>query len=181
MATLPTEWPNLAGQGEKYIIKELNDFKNGLRKNPVMAPQAMMLSDEDIANVAAFYASQKPAPASTQGVGEDPIAVLELGKALYRGGDMENHIPACAACHGPSGMGIEPAAFPLLSGQHAPYTRLQLQHFQNAALADVQATDGQIPEDQQRANDPNSMMRDVAAKLTPQQIEAVSLYIQGLN
>lgn len=175
------EWPNLAGQGEKYIKKQLNDFKNGNRKSPIMAPQAQILSDQDIENIAAFYASQQASPASTQGVGDNPEEVLKIGEQLYRGGDIANGIPACMACHGPSGAGIEPAAFPHLSAQHAPYVRAQLLYFQNAANAEQAATDAPIPADQQRANDPNAMMQDTAKKLTPLQIEAVSLYVQGLH
>lgn len=175
------EWPNLAGQGEKYIKKQLHDFKNGSRINPVMQPQAQILSDQDIDNVAAYFASQKPAPAATNGTGKNPEAILKLGEDLYRGGDMARGIPACMACHGPTGAGIEPAAFPLLSAQHAKYNRIQLQQFQNAANFENQATDTTIQPSDMRTNDPNQMMQDVAAKLTPLQIEAVTLYIQGLH
>lgn len=174
-------WPSLAGQGEKYILKQLKDFKNGVRSNAVMGAQAAMLSDQEMEDVAAYYASLPLPPAATQGRGENPEEMLAEGQALYRGGDLARGIPACSACHGPTGAGIPPAAFPALSGQQAEYNRLQLIHFQNAANVDVQASDSQLTADEMRSNDANEMMRDVARKLTPRQIEAVTLYIQGLN
>lgn len=174
-------WPSLAGQGEKYLIKQLKDFKSGERSNVVMSAQAMMLSDEEIENVSAYYASLELPKMQTQGRGDDPEGMLKLGEALYRGGDLERGIPACSACHGPSGAGIPLAAFPALSGQHAEYSRLQLQIFHNAANVENTASDKPFANDEVRANDPNEMMRDIAGRLTPRQIEAVSLYIQGLN
>ncbi|UJF24777.1 cytochrome c4 [Suttonella sp. R2A3] len=174
------EWPSLAGQGEKYLIKQLHDFKNGDRVNAVMAPQAAMLSDEDMANLAAYYASQEAPKAKTKGAGENPEEMLALGEALYRGGDMEKGIPACSACHGPTGAGISVAAFPQLSAQHAKYTRIQLDAFKAASGSSDQATDAPVPS-AVRANDPNAMMRDIASQMTPKQIEAVAYYIQGLN
>lgn len=174
-------WPSLAGQGEKYILKQLKDFKSGVRSNAVMGAQAAMLSDQEMEDVAAYYASLPLPPAATQGRGENPEEMLAEGQALYRGGDLARGIPACSACHGPTGAGIPPAAFPALSGQQAEYNRLQLIHFQNAANVDVQASDSQLTADEMRSNDANEMMRDVARKLTPRQIEAVTLYIQGLN
>lgn len=173
--------PNLAGQGQKYILKQLHDFKSGARADPVMGAQVASLSEEDMENLAAYYASLPVAPASTSGAGENPEEMLMLGQALYRGGDMERGIPACAACHGPSGAGIEPAAFPLLSAQHFDYTRAQLQKFYAAATLQEQPSDVDKATVTVRANDPNEMMRDIAAKMTPKQIEAVSHYIQGLN
>lgn len=175
------EWPNLAGQGEKYLIKQLHDFKNGDRPDPIMMGQAMALSDTDIDDLAAYFSAQPPAPAATNGVGDEPDEMLALGEALYRGGDMDNGIPACAACHSPNGAGIEPAAFPRLSAQHAKYTRKQLESFQNAARMDDLASDANKNSIVQRANDPNQMMRDIANKMTAKQIEALSYYIQGLH
>ena len=91
------DWPSLAGQGQKYIEKQLKDFKSGERPNMVMQPQAAMLSDEDIVNVAAYFAAQTPGPASTEGAGENPEELLALGKAIYQGGDMSKNIPASLA------------------------------------------------------------------------------------
>lgn len=175
------DWPSLAGQGQKYIEKQLKDFKNGERPNMVMQPQAGMLSDEDIVNVAAYFAAQTPPQATTEGAGDNPEELLALGEALYRGGDMSKNVPACMACHGPTGAGIEPAAFPRISGQHAKYTRTQLDAFRTSALIDQQASETDRASLVVRANDPNGMMRDVAEKLTPKQIEAVARYMQGLH
>ena len=147
----------------------------------VMQPQAAMLSDEDIVNVAAYFAAQTPGPASTEGAGENPEELLALGKAIYQGGDMSKNIPACMACHGPTGAGIEPAAFPRVSGQHAKYSRIQLDAFKTSALIDEQASETDRSTLVVRPNDPNGMMRDVASKLTPKQIEAVARYMQGLH
>ena len=175
------DWPSLAGQGQKYIEKQLKDFKSGERPNMVMQPQAAMLSDEDIVNVAAYFAAQTPAPASTEGAGENPEELLALGKAIYQGGDLSKNVPACMACHGPTGAGIEPAAFPRVSGQHAKYSRIQLDAFKTSALIDEQASETDRSTLVVRPNDPNGMMRDVASKLTPKQIEAVARYMQGLH
>lgn len=173
--------PNLAGQGQKYLLKQLRDFKSGERADAVMAAQVAALTDEDMVNLAAYFASFPAPPASTTGAGDEPEEMLLLGQALYRGGDMANGIPACAACHGPSGAGIEPAAFPQLTAQHWDYTRSQLQKFQAAATLQDQPSDVDKATIVARANDPNQMMQDVAKKMTPKQIEAVSRYIQGLN
>lgn len=180
-ASTNPEWPSLAGQGQKYLEKQLKDFKSGDRPSMVMQPQAGLLSDEDIANVAAYFAAQTPPPAATEGAGDNPEELLALGEALYRGGDMSKNVPACMACHGPTGAGIEPAAFPRLSGQHAKYTRTQLDAFKMAAQIDEQASETDRATLVVRANDPNGMMRDVADKLTPKQIEAVARYMQGLH
>lgn len=174
------DWPVLAGQGQKYLEKQLRDFQTGARPNLIMKPQAGLLNEQDIQNIAAYYAAQKAPVRSTQGVGEAPEETLKLGEALYRGGHMERGIPACAACHGASGQGIPPAAFPALAGQHAKYTRLQLQAFKNAAGIEDLASDANLNAIVQRPNDPNGMMRDIAAKLTEKEIEALALYIQGL-
>ena len=171
----------LAGQGQKYLEKQLRDFKSGERPSLIMQPQAVLLSDEDIANVAAYFAAQTPPPAATEGAGENPEELLALGEALYRGGDLSKNIPACMACHGPTGTGIEPAAFPRVSGQHAKYTRTQLDAFKTSALIDQQASETDPSSLVVRGNDPNGMMRDVAEKLTPKQIEAVARYMQGLH
>ena len=159
----------------------LKDFKSGERPNMVMQPQAGMLSDEDIVNVAAYFAAQTPPQATTEGAGDNPEELLALGEALYRGGDMSKNVPACMACHGPTGAGIEPAAFPRISGQHAKYTRTQLDAFRTSALIDQQASETDRASLVVRANDPNGMMRDVAEKLTPKQIEAVARNMQGLH
>ena len=151
--------PKLAGQGEKYLAKQLLDFKSGARQNATMAPMANMLSDEDVNNVAAFYASQT--------VQHSAVAdkYIELGQSLYRGGDADRDIPACIACHGASGKGMESAGFPAVGGQTATYTKAQLEAFRSGA----------------RNNDANNIMRDVVAKMSDEQIEALAYYLAGLH
>lgn len=151
--------PKLAGQSAKYLIKQLQDYKSGARQDPTMSAMVMNLSQEDMADIAAWYASQEV----TLG-GTDP-AKLELGARLYRGGNSELQIAACAACHGPKGAGNAPAGFPSLSGQHVEYTLKQLQAFRAGT----------------RANDDSSMMRAVVERLTDAELEALASYVSGLH
>lgn len=176
------DWPNLAGQNEGYLLKQLRDFKSGARQDVVMSAQVALLEEQDLVNLAAYFA-QMPAidNAVAQGAGDTPEEMLALGEALYRGGDKERNIPACAACHGPAGAGIAPALFPRVAGQPWQYSRKQMQNFHNAALINEQASDFQVNPNTIRANDPNEVMRDVMAKLTPKQIEALAHYMQGLR
>ncbi len=152
-------WPKLAGQHPDYIAKQIMDFKSGARVDPLMAPQANLLAtDQDVADVAAFFASQ------TQTGGTAKEDMVALGQRLYRGGN-DNGVAACQACHGPAGMGAPGAKFPRISGQHADYIAKQLNAFRDGS----------------RANDPNNMMGMVAARMTDAEIAAVSQYVQGLN
>ena len=153
------QWPKLAGQHSSYTLKQLHNFKDGSRDNAIMAGQVAALSDQDMTDLAAYYASQTQTPGVT-----DP-ELLALGEAIYRGGDLERGIAACIGCHGPRGRGNPAAKFPALAGQHAEYTGAQLHAFRLM----------------QRANDPNAMMRGIADKLNDRQIKAVSSYIQGLR
>jgi len=158
-STVPN-FPKLAGQHAAYIAKQLADFKAGkTRSNAVMAPQVANLSDQDMADLAAFFAGQSP----SLGRADKKLAVL--GEKIYRGGNMEKGVPACAACHGPTGTGNPPAAYPLLSGQHSAYMVQTLKDFR----------------DGKRKNDPNGMMRDIAGKMSDAEIEAVASYISGLH
>lgn len=152
-------FPKLAGQHASYIIKQLQEFKNGKRKDPTMSAMAAPLTDDDIANLAAFFSSQKVKPGKTA---EDK---LEAGQTLYRAGDATSGVAACAACHSPTGSGNPQAKFPALHGQHAAYVAAQLKKFRSG----------------ERANDPGSMMRGVAAKMTDAEIDAVAEYVQGLQ
>ncbi|WMS86165.1 c-type cytochrome [Pleionea litopenaei] len=156
---LAPEYPKLAGQGAKYLAKQLHQFKNGERDNAVMAGQAASLSEEAIANISAFYATLEPQHAAV------PDKYIELGQKLYRAGDAATGIPACTACHGPQGTGVDAAAFPALGGQNPQYTIAQLKAFRSGA----------------RANDNNRMMRDIASKLSDEQIEALAYYLVGLH
>lgn len=156
--------PNLAGQVEEYIYKQLKNFKAvdgkpAVRNNPIMGGMAAPLSDEDMQNVAAWFASQKMKPAAAKD--EKQIA---LGQKIWRQGDFKKGIPACAGCHGPAGAGL-PAMYPRLAGQFPEYTESQLKAFRV----------------DERANDPEKMMRTIAAKLSDVEIKAVSEYAAGLR
>ena len=152
-------WPKLAGQHVEYIVKQLNDYKSGVRENAQMSPMAANLSDQDIQDLAAYYSSQKIRHGKT-----DPAA-LEFGEKIYRAGSIEAGVPACAACHGPNGRGNPAAQFPPLGGQHAAYTQAQLNAFRDGT----------------RANDNTSIMRTIVGRMTDEEIKAVSEYIQGLH
>jgi len=125
----------------------------------VMNGMAAALSDQDIADLAAYFSSQD------QKAGETPEDVIEAGQALYRGGDADRGITSCISCHGPTGKGMGLAGFPIISGQHAEYTSSQLKMFRDGT----------------RANDMNGMMRGIAAKLTDEDIEILSKYLGGLH
>jgi len=153
---LPT-FPILQGQQADYIVKQLTEFKSGKRDNAVMKPMATMLSDDDMRNVAAFYASKSAKP----GQSKNP-ATLELGKKIWRGGIADKQVAACAGCHGPAGAGV-PSQYARLGGQHAEYVSAQLGLFRSGA----------------RAN--SAQMTLVAAKLSDAEIAAVSDYVEGLN
>lgn len=156
--------PKLAGQGAEYIEKQLHNFKavqgkKPGRENAIMAGMAANLSPDDMRNVAAYLADQKP----KGGVSRSRELVF-AGQRLYRAGNAATGLPACAGCHGPSGAGV-PAQYPRLSGQHAEYTAAQLKAFH----------------DNQRTNDTNRMMRSIAAKMSEAEMRAVSDYIAGLH
>jgi cytochrome c553 len=149
--------PKLAHQHPEYLVKQLEEFKSGKRKNAVMQGFATTLTAEDMRNISFWAASQKLKP----GFAKDKTLV-SLGERIYRGGIADRQIPACAACHSPNGSGI-PAQFPRLGGQHADYTAAQLVAFRDGV----------------RTN--NVHMTGVAAKLNDREIKAVSDYIAGLR
>ncbi len=152
--------PVLAGQHAEYIAKQLADFKgNTERKNPVMLGMSSSLSAQDMKNLGAYFETQKPKTRAAR----DP-ALVKLGQQIYRGGIMAKSVAACTSCHGPNGAGM-PAQYPRLAGQFPEYIAAQLQGFRAG----------------ERANDPNRMMRAVAARLSDQEIKAVSEYIAGLR
>ena len=152
--------PSLAGQHPEYITKQLMNFKSGERNNAIMKGMvAMLATDEDMKNVAAFYAAQKPRP----GIARDQ-ALVDAGQKIYRGGDVNAGIPACASCHSPSGAGI-PAQYPRLAGQMKEYTLAQLKAFKAG----------------ERANDNAAMMRTIAGRLSDKQMEALAEYVSGLQ
>lgn len=149
--------PIIAGQHPEYLVKQLQEFKAGKRNNPIMRGFASTLSDDDMKNVAAFYASKS----AKSGFAKDKTLVA-LGEKIYRGGITEKAVPACAACHGPNGSGL-PAQYPRMGGQHGDYTEAQMVAFRSGA----------------RAN--SAQMVTIAAKLSDREIKAVADYIAGLR
>lgn len=154
------QWPSLAGQNETYIVNTLNAFKNGTRTDLIMGAQAAALTDQDIADLAAYFASKTP----TQRTADPKLA--EAGERLYRGGSQEAQISACIACHGPAGRGNGPAGYPAVAGQHAAYTAKQLSDYQSGA----RTSDGDA-----------QIMRNITTRLSKDEISAVAAYMQGLN
>ncbi len=152
-------YPNLAGQHPEYIFKQLSEFKAGIRKNAIMAPNAAKLSEEDMRNLAAYFSAQQPKPKQAK----DAELVAE-GLKLYKGGNAGSGVPACASCHGPTGAGI-PVQFPRLAGQHSKYVLSQLKNFRSG----------------DRANDGGKMMQVIARKLTDQEMKAAAEYVNGLR
>jgi len=152
-------FPKLAGQGEAYLVKQLTEFKSGVRSNAVMAPMVASLNEQDMADLAAYFSGQTIAP------GAVPEDLLEAGQKIYRAGNKESGVPACMACHGPTGAGVPAAKWPALSGQHSAYVEAQLKTFADGT----------------RSNDPNSMMRDIASKMTADEMKAVAAYVAGLH
>ena len=182
---VPT-FPKLAQQHSPYLIKELKAFKSGNRDNAMMNALAMGLSDEDMADIAAYYSAQKisanslPVLESDDDEDEDnddaaeaepnkPSEKLEellaLGSDLYRNGDLKRKVSACIACHGPFGEGNKPAAFPALRSQHADYLIKTLSDFKAGV----------------RSNNPDNMMHMIAKKMTDQEIKAVSYHISMMK
>ncbi len=160
-STVPN-WPKIAGQYENYLVKELKDFRageKGPRYEPSMYGMVANLSDQDIADLAAYYASQ------TQTMGKAQNALVALGQKIYRGGNVQTGVTACLACHGPEGMGNEAAKYPKLAGQHAVYIENQLIAFR----------------DGKRKNSPNGMMESISHRMSNEEMKAVSSYIEGLR
>ncbi|MFG6456643.1 c-type cytochrome [Roseateles sp. BYS96W] len=149
--------PILQGQHADYLVKQLTEFKSGKRQNAVMTAMAAPLSEEDIRNVAAFYAAKTAKPGFAKN--KDTV---ELGQKIYRGGVAERNIPACAACHGPTGSGI-PVQYPRIGSQHGEYIEAQMNAFRSGT----------------RTNSPQ--MTAVAARMNDKEIKAVSDYIAGLR
>ncbi|MCO7515585.1 cytochrome c4 [Pseudomonas guariconensis] len=158
--SLAPNFPKLAGQGQRYLEKQLHDIKSGKRTVLEMTGMLDPFSDQDLADIAAYFASQKGS------VGAADPNLVERGRALFNGGDLEKGMPACTGCHSPNGAGIALAGFPHLSGQHAQYVSKQLTDFREG----------------NRTNDGDAMtMRSIAAKLSNKDIEALASYIQGLH
>ena len=156
--------PKLAGQFPEYLHKQLANFKaqggkKAERENAVMAGMVANLSEEDMRNVAGYYAAQKLKPETARSK-----ELAAQGQKLYRGGNLASGVAACAACHGPDGAGI-PGQYPRLSGQFAAYIEAQLTAFKSGA----------------RSNDASGMMRGIAARMSEPEIKAVAEYVAGLR
>jgi len=154
-------WPNIAGQNAPYLLAQLMAFKEGSRTDPLMSAQAMMLSDQDMADLAVYFESL---PGAAQSVKD--ASTVSRGETLYRGGDTASGVSACLACHGPTGRGNPAAKYPALQGQHADYTAKQLNDYASGA----RQSDGKA-----------RIMRDIAARLSKEDIAALSSYVQGLK
>ncbi|MGH8436678.1 MAG: c-type cytochrome [Pseudomonas sp.] len=153
-------FPKLAGQGQRYLLKQMSDIKSGKRQVLEMTGLLTNVSDEDLQDIAAYFASQK------MSVGAADPKLVARGEELFRGGKLDQGMPACTGCHSPDGAGNAAAGFPQLGGQHATYVAKQLSDFREG----------------NRTNDGDSMiMRGIAAKLSNKDIAAVSSYIQGLH
>ena len=155
-------WPKLAGQHEPYLARQIRLIKSGARPVPEMAGIVPGLSDQDIDDLAAFFASKT----NNGGVADESL--VELGQRVYRAGNAENGVPACMACHGPAGEGNPLSGYPALAGQHAVYTAKLLNRFRDG-------------ENWGEKDASSHVMNGVAARMTVEEIEAVSSYIQGLH
>jgi cytochrome c553 len=156
--------PILAGQGADYLFKQLTEFKSAdgkpaVRNNAIMTGMTAALTVDEMKSLALYFAQQKRKPAAA--IDDKRVSA---GRIIWRKGDFDRGIPACAGCHGPAGAGV-PAQYPRLSGQYAEYTELQLKNFRS----------------EERSNDPEKMMRNIAEKLSDKQIKAVADYIAGLR
>ncbi|MGR8981162.1 MAG: c-type cytochrome [Gammaproteobacteria bacterium] len=176
---MPT-FPKLAQQHASYLIKQLQAFKDGTRQDPIMGPMAMALSDEDMMDIAAYYAaqtiSQNDMPVLPEDDEDEPVAadagkkptvpeLIAQGGDLYRNGDLAREVSACIACHGPYGEGNKPGAFPMLRSQHADYLIKSLKDFKSGA----------------RSDNPEHMMHMIAKKMTDEEIKAVSYHISMMK
>jgi cytochrome c553 len=153
------EWPNLAGQHASYIARQIAAFKSGARTNPLMSGIAAGLSEQDAADLGAYFASFKRMQDAA-----DPGAV-RTGQRLYRGGNKSKGLSACIACHGPNGDGNAPGAIPAVGGQHATYTIAQLKAYAAG----------------ERKTDQAQIMRNIAALLGADEMQAIAGYLQGLH
>ena len=158
-STIP-DYPHISGQNAKYLEIQMRQMRDGERVIPLMAGQLDAMSDQDLRDIAAFYASQ---PGK---IGQASPENLALGEKIYRGGILEKNVAACTACHAPNGNGNTLAGFPRISGQPVGYTITQLKSYRE----DERTSDEYV----------SGMMRDIAARMTDNEIKAVANYIQGL-
>lgn len=153
-------WPSLAGQHSSYVYQQLKAFKSGARSDVLMSSQAMILDDQTMRDLAAFYESKTAAPRAVKDQGR-----IVAGQRLYRGGNSETQATACLACHGPSGNGNPAAGYPAIGGQHAEYVAKALRDYAS----------------EERKSDREQMMRNIASALSDDEITAIASYVQGLH
>jgi cytochrome c553 len=164
------EWPNLAGQNTAYILEQLQLFKAKKRNNPLMEPIVAPLTEQEMADLAAYFAAQTPT-----GLEADP-SYWKAGETLYKAGDLARNIPACTSCHGPSGQGNAASGYPAVRAQHSVYTVKQLQDYLTQNRYRDPADPAVV---HQSRNSP--MMVTIAARLTPEDIRNLASYLQGLR
>ena len=152
-------WPSLAGQHASYLEMQLTNFKSGERTDPTIQGMVAALNETDIEDIAAYFESQSPKPVTFD------AAMVEQGEAIYRGGITETSVAACMGCHSPGGAGNAPASYPSLKGQHTEYLVAQLKKFRDGS----------------RANDAGRMMRDVAKRMSDEEMMSVAAYIAGIQ
>ncbi|MCC7248903.1 MAG: c-type cytochrome [Lysobacter sp.] len=176
-ATDPTLYPRLAGQSERYLSRQLALFKSGERANPIMQPFAMTLSAQDMRDIGAYYATKSAGAGA--GIADDAVIAdksspydgmkfFEVGQKLFRSGDPARNLPACMACHGPSGAGNPGPAYPRVAGQQSWYTARRLQEYRAGTTTEIDKALFQT-------------MAQVAQPLTDQEIQALASYMQGLH
>jgi cytochrome c553 len=153
------EWPSLAGLGADYIADQLKNFKDGKRANPVMMPMTATMTADDMADLGMYFDSLP-----NTGLEADP-SFWQAGEKLYRAGDPARAIPACMACHGPTGKGNGPAKFPALRGQHATYVIKQLNDYASGT----------------RSTGPNGIMQTIAKRLSAEDMRNLASYLQGIR
>ena len=151
------DWPNLAQQNVNYLAKQIHDFQSGARKDPTMSSMVVGLDEQAIRDIAAYFAAQV--------VKADPAAKSAKGKKIYTGGNTYSHVPACAGCHGPNGVGNGPGAIPRLASQKSGYITKTLRDYKSKV----------------RSNDRNQIMQDIAAKMTEKEIDEVALFLAGMD
>jgi len=157
--------PNIAGQHADYIIEQLAYFKAGIRQNPIMQGIAAGMTPDDMRAAAIFYSQQKP-----KGLAARDASLVKVGQALWRGGDASSGVPACSACHGPTGAGI-PKNYPRVGGQFADYTYTQLKAFGT----------GQRGMDKEGKDANGRVMHAIAKQMSDMQMRAVAEYAAGLR
>lgn len=166
-------FPKLAAQHERFIARQLALFATGERESPIMMPQASALTPQDMRDIGAWFESQKVLP----GVADDTVIKAGankgikfdmVGERLYRGGDAARGIPACMACHGPTGAGNPGPSYPALGGQHAAYVTARLTAFRGGLVLG-------------KGDYENKVMAGVAKNLSDEEIQALSTYVNGLH